>query len=562
MSIFTKNKRYKVPRSRHNLSHSNILTMYPGDIVPINVEELAPTEKIGYKLGYSMMTDALFAPVMQDMRVCVRDFIVPHRLLFRGFEDFIAMNYKTENNQQVLKVSETPYTTVEDLVRVVSQDGSLKWLADYLRYNYGDLTASNVADSPLRFKHVSLMPLLAYYKIYLDWFNDENLNLDGKKTWDSLQQYFELNGPYVPGQMSFQVYYPDGTHQASGILRTLFSIRLVAQPKNYFSSALLSQQKGPAARVPFSTGEASVLFRVNDPGTDSVPTTASRLQPYTLQANQSETEEFAVITPPTGSTAILGKLYADLASVDSPTIVEYRTREALQKFMERNNVGGTRYVEFLKAHFGSNLPDPFAQRSQYLHGMKFPLSASPVFSHAETSLSQSQTTLLGDYAGKLESRNSSSYCGFFAKEHCFHVTVAYVQVPVTCGIDGLPRINERTKALDYMIPEFSNVGEQPIHSTEMYMKSTYTPDDIFGYTPRYADFKSHLNEVHGDFRTTLNYWHAGLIGSQSDYKSIDSNLVYSIGKANNVRRMFSTNQLQPFRFWFYFDYRKTSPCTR
>lgn len=559
MSIFTKNKRIKIPRSKHNLSHSNILTMGPCRLVPINVEELAPTEKIGYRFGYSMFTDALFAPVMQDMRVCVRDFIVPHRLLFHGFEDFVTMSYvKDKDGVDVIKVPESPYTTTTDIVTIVENNGSLKPLADYMRYKYGNHTTSNVASSGLKNKHITLLPLVAYAKIYLDWFNDETFGYDGKRTFDSLLD--ALDNIYVGAGLGFNVYYPDGSYVLTNVLTFLFTLRYVAQPKNYFTSAMTAQQKGPSVKVPYSGSRATVLFNTDD-GSD-IPSTSSRMFPYVPGAGNPETEEFGVVSPYNGSTiSVLGHLYADLASVDSPTIVEYRTREALQRFLERNQTGGTRYVEFLRAHFGSKLPDPFAQRSQYLHGCKFSLSSQPVFSHSETSIAQDETTLLGDYAGKLESRNTSSYCGYFTKEHCYHITLAYVQVPISMGIEGLPRVNTRTKALDYLIPEFSNVGEQPINSSEMYMDVAFSVSDIFGYTPRFADFKSHYNEVHGDFLSSLNYWHAGLLGSGSAYQHINFNLIHA-GAGSNVSRMFSTNLLDPFRFWFYFDYHKTSPCTR
>lgn len=40
---------------------------------------------------------------------------------------------------------------------------------------------------------------------------------------------------------------------------------------------------------------------------------------------------------------------------------------------------------------------------------------------------------------------------------------------------------------------------------EPVMENQADPDGEFGYTPRYAEYKFHANEIHGDFRDTLRF---------------------------------------------------------
>jgi len=38
-------------------------------------------------------------------------------------------------------------------------------------------------------------------------------------------------------------------------------------------------------------------------------------------------------------------------------------------------------------------------------------------------------------------------------------------------------------------------------------------NEVFGYQSRYAEYKTNLNTVHGDFKTNLDFWHMSrLIG--------------------------------------------------
>jgi len=72
----------------------------------------------------------------------------------------------------------------------------------------------------------------------------------------------------------------------------------------------------------------------------------------------------------------------------------------------------------------------------------------------------------------------------------------------------------RFDPLQYAWPTFANLGEQEILNRELY----YDPNDgkndlVFGYTPRYSEYKYMDSRVSGDFKGNLSYWHMGRIFS-------------------------------------------------
>ena len=104
----------------------------------------------------------------------------------------------------------------------------------------------------------------------------------------------------------------------------------------------------------------------------------------------------------------------------------------------------------------------------------------------------------------LTSGNQSRY---HAQEHGWIIGIMSV-LPKPAYQDGIDKSLFKTDFLDYAWPEFGNIGEQPVYQKEIYSLSS-TPDAIFGYVPRYSEYKYMRNRVAGDFTTSLDYWHLG-----------------------------------------------------
>ena len=98
------------------------------------------------------------------------------------------------------------------------------------------------------------------------------------------------------------------------------------------------------------------------------------------------------------------------------------------------------------------------------------------------------------------------------EEHGFVIGICSV-LPKTAYQQGIHRMFSKADRYDYFWPEFAQIGEQAIKQKELYMKyvGTDTQNNTFGYTPRFAEYKHNNSSCHGDFRSTLNYWHMGRI---------------------------------------------------
>ncbi len=85
-------------------------------------------------------------------------------------------------------------------------------------------------------------------------------------------------------------------------------------------------------------------------------------------------------------------------------------------------------------------------------------------------------------------------------------------MPKTAYQQGIPKTYLKNDALDYYWPSFAHIGEQEVTNNEVYAY-TATQNGVWGYVPRYAEYKFTQSRVAGEFRTTLNYWHMGRIFS-------------------------------------------------
>jgi hypothetical protein len=112
-------------------------------------------------------------------------------------------------------------------------------------------------------------------------------------------------------------------------------------------------------------------------------------------------------------------------------------------------------------------------------------------------------------------------------------------MPKTAYQQGLPKIFSKFDKFDYFWPSFQSIGEQPIYNQEIYYDAGDSQNEnVFGYTPRYAEYKYIPSSVHGEMRTSLNFWHMGRIFSSRP--SLNADFV----ECDNaeVERIFAVNQ--------------------
>lgn len=314
-------------------------------------------------------------------------------------------------------------------------------------------------------------------------------------------QNFEVNAlPFAAYQMIFNEYYRseqlqdevafkciDGDNSANGDLGVL---RARGWMHDYFTSALPNPQMGNAVGIPL---DLLVVGQNSNPG----GTTIDGL-PDDLKVNPGHTDaafpDGTLFATNTGAPGMSG------------SINDLRRANALQRFLERLNVAGDRLNEFIFGMFGVRTSDSRLQRPEYICGYKNPVSISDVPNTTGT-----DDAPQGNLAGYGLAAGSGNHGSYFCEEHGFIMGIMSV-IPKPAYQQGLARKFTRFDRFDYFTPMMANIGEQPILNKELYMDLTMSEaNEVFGYIPRYSEYKYETDRVAGDFTTTLNYWHLGRI---------------------------------------------------
>lgn len=192
-------------------------------------------------------------------------------------------------------------------------------------------------------------------------------------------------------------------------------------------------------------------------------------------------------------------------SVPGVTVEELRVRMQMQSFLERNEIGGSRYTEMLFAHWGVKDPDGRLQRAEFIGGWKQPLMINEV---SQTSAPTDEDPL-GQYAGQGTSSSVSKFLRYRVPEHGFIVGLMCI-VPRTGYFQGIEKMWKRFDRLDYYWPSFAHLGEQEVRNFEV-LFSAFDPDGTFGYQQRYAEYKASNDQVHGDMKGSLGFWHGARV---------------------------------------------------
>lgn len=511
MNIFQTVKTPKIKRNAFNLGHEVKLTCRMADLVPIMCQEVVPGDTFKVNTQLFMRFAPMLAPIMHRVDVYTHFFFVPNRLLWDEWEDFITGGPDGDLEPTFPRIF-FDYKDNSAATGLFQYYGSRPGcLADYLGVNLQDFRGNPAQYPPVDTSNgVSLLPFRAYQFIYNEYYRDQNLE-------DPVE--FSLGSGFLA------LVNPNQRNEIINLL----SLRQRAWEKDYFSSALPWTQRGGDATIPFNLeGSAPVVyddsrvpeafgaFRRADTGAPVYMLEASQAGAF-LTAEGSNNAN--VISPMRiGDSEVplrvaydpSGTLKADFSQgefANNVTINDLRRAYSLQTWLERNAVGGARYIEQIMAHFGVKSSDARLQRPEYLGGGKTPVVISEVLQNSST---VEDVSPLGDMAGHgVAVGRSHSFTRFF-EEHGYVIGIMSV-LPRTGYQQGLPKHFSKFDKFDYYFPEFAHLGEQEIKTGEIFFDGTPNDQELFGYTPRYAEYKYAPGRVHGHFKDNLNFWHLGRI---------------------------------------------------
>lgn len=512
----------RLKRPRRNvfyLSYENKLTANAGELVPIMCKPVVPGDKFRVNTEMLVRLAPLVAPMMHRVDVFTHYFFVPNRLLWNQWEDFITKGVDGTGVPVFPKIALRADWVNPTSAAALLSDGSL-W--DYLGLptigGFNGIAfperSPNSVIPPVGYE-VSALPFRAYQLIYNEYYRDQNLTQPIDFTFD---------GGLVTNVTE---------------VMSLLTLRRRAWEKDYFTSALPWVQRGPDVTVPVNNNSGSLDVVLKDsphadvyhvPGTTAFPKDgALRSISGALVIGGGEPDP-AYLEPSNFQVNVdeLGVSINDL-----------RTSNALQRWFERNARSGSRYIEQILSHFGVRSSDARLQRPQFLGGGRTPVSVSEVLQTSSTDTTSPQANMAGH---GISAGVNHGFKRYF-EEHGYIIGIMSIR-PRTGYQQGVPKDFRKFDNMDFYFPEFAHLGEQEIKNEELYLQQTPAGNDgVFGYTPRYAEYKYSMNEVHGDFRGNMAFWHLNRIFSESP------NLNTTFVECNPSNRVFATAGTSDDKYW-------------
>ena len=521
----------KASRTRFNRDQTILTTFDAGRLIPFYVDEVLPGDTFSVDTSAIIRMSTPKYPVMDDAFIDFYYFYCPNRILWDNFKHF--MGEEEETPWMPKREYATPKIQIGGTEEAPKPDE--KSILDYMGV-------------PTKIKtlfKINALPVRAYVKIWNEFFRDENVdNVAVLKTDDS-------DAVYEFGDENWVQAAENNAYTGGNLLP-------VNKFHDYFTSCLPYPQRGPAVTLPM-TGNAPI--RLGNSGgeyqdfagpvemalgaasKDNVPGSLSYTK-ATGAPGEKKAMEFTGVEKTTSEPGAGGWMYADLTSVTAATINDLRKAVAVQQYYEALARGGSRYREQVKALWDVVISDKTVQVPEYLGGGRYHVNINQI---VQTSGQQgSNDTPIGETgAMSVTPINESSFTKSF-EEHGFVIGVCCVRHNRSYQ-QGLERFWTRSDRLDYYVPQFANIGEQPVKKQEIMLTGGPADDEVFGYQEAWADYRMKPNRVSGKMRSnavgTLDFWH------YADYYSISPTLSQDWmeeGKGEIARTLIVQNEPQFF----------------
>lgn len=518
-------------RSGFHIPYENMFTGRTGTLYPVFVKECIPNETHSLNIMFEAELPPMASNFFGRVDLVFEAFFVPYNLLWAGWEYFAK--HPTSNpvypagSPIAIKPRQIPHISLDrNQVATYAGVGSL---ADFLGFkmtnNFGSLPERNVS--------LNTLPFVAYHRIYDDWYRNS----------------------IVQSPLFYPVNAPGGTTN-----------NLSATALPYVTMAKDGVSDGSVydfSVVPVTS--QSISFYVGD----GLPLTSLRQRNWNL-------DYFTAATPQPqagGASSITFDVVGtaddegNVTGAGSVTVAAIRQANAIQKWMERNNLVGYDYADQIYAQYGVYPDNRLLRKPIYLGRYVEPVYNRSVY---QTTVSQDVGDVsknpfsspgegVGTKFGSSQSNGKGQlFSNFKSTDHGFLMVMCSLR-PHAYYATGMNRMLTRRTIGDVPFPLLSGVGDQAIYNRELLGDSVYA-NEVFGYIDQYADVKTAVDEVHGLVRDgePLDAFVLQRSFDASEPVQISTNfLQIPQDYLNQVKQVTNV----PVDFWAscFFDYRKSSP---
>lgn len=509
MSDFNPLDRAKVAvhRSSFDLSSKKLFTAKVGEILPCYWQIAIPGNK--YRISSDWFTRTV--PVNTAAYTRIKEYYdfyaVPLRLISRALpQAFTQMtDYMTSaasniaNTEMLTSVPNTTLNLLSLSLQTINghdvfDDAGLPYvygaskILDMLGYG-SFLASSNTAkaaitkaylgedkasdaDNPLIYsvsQTVNLLPLLAYQKIYYDFFSESQ--------WEKHLAY------------SYNVDYWDGKSQLN-LAPEMLQLRYANYPKDYFMGMLPNSQYGSVATLSSLSSSLSSNLLINS-------TTDSYL------INSASTTSVSM-TGSNGSSSQPVRLNSDLSALS------IRATEYLQRWKEVVQFASKDYSDQMRAQFGIKAPEYMGNHAHYIGGWSNVININEVL-NTNLEAAGSQAVIAGKGVGSQSGHTLTYDCG---AEHQVIMCVYHAVPMVDWNLTGQNPQLTVTAITDFPQPAFDQLGMQAVPALNLQNNPSRKVSGPIGYNLRYWQWKTNIDTVHAAFRSGMAYqsWAAPIDG--------------------------------------------------
>ena len=508
-----------VSRNAFDVGYSNKFTSSLGMLLPCFVRECNPDEH--YRINARMFTrtmpmnSAAFIQCTQH----VEFFFVPYRLLWRDFPQFVTgtkyptslYDSKVSSDSPKFDLAKIYNAFTEKLVATnPTPAGGLG--TDLLGYpkiqnamRLLDLLGYGCYYTPesMDFAPAAMNPfrLLAYQKICADFYRVANWEDNRVKSWN-------IDGLNIDLTSSWNAV------TLQNFLDNYLALNYRPWKKDLFTIANTQFQGADFMSSYFSAPSFPDLKKDGNLSMYPITSTASGSQGSFYSGdtlNSSESVSFSVSN--LRSAFALDKLY---------------------RLMSQASDGD--YKSQIKARYGFDAYAP-QMRCQFVGSASSVIQVNPITSTADT-LTTSDNAFEGTPVGRIYGNGvaqGSDTFEFDTKEHGILMGICSFVPDVDYSSYGVNIFNKKLTSSEYFQPEFDNLGKQPLDATSLYLAKVpgaggIQSPAVLGWIPRYAEYKTHIDEVHGQLngniyrsasgQPTLSSWTAPrLAGFEDDIAS-------------------------------------------